>query len=440
MDNPVEVIPNLDEETAHLWDGGIIEFEKKGGFSQGLKWTNDKNTKPALDLESYLPKFSEIQELNVKTQYIVQMILVNQAVIVLHAPGGAFKTWLALKLGTQIAKGLPFAGLKTHQIPVYYADYENPFSLICDRAKILGPSDMRLWHNSNEIPPPRLDSREWSLFKALTPGLLIIDTLRSSQLLDTNSDRDMAIVMTRMKELRELGFTVLILHHTPKINDKIYKGATAISDLADCVLSLERVREVGSDRTVDDEEADENCPFRLSSRKTRFEPCSIYLRFDPSEIFIPADNPDFKTLDTLRQILSDSNGDGLNQTKFFEAVKELGIKRSKFRRLLKKGEGEYWEKLPISYHNSLVYRAIFPVSKSVVQGDSDNCQKEIPKVIENIELFSCPEGKKTSEISGSSGSCSVVSPFIRVNNRQLTELQEQDNCQEPITEEEDEGE
>ncbi len=438
MDEIIETVPDMDEETAHLWDVGIIEFQKKGGFSESLKRIKNKDTKP-LDLEAYLPKFSEIQNLKIEIEYVVEKTVVKEAVSVLHAPGGGFKTWLALKMGTSVAKGDAFAGLKTQQMPVYYCDYENPISLICDRAKMVGPSDMKLWHNSNQIPPPRLDSREWILYKALTPGLLIIDTLRSSQLLGTNSDRDMAIIMNRMKELRELGFTILILHHTPKINDKIYKGATAISDLADCVLSLERVREVGSDRTVDDEEAD-GCPFRLSSKKTRFEPSSIYLKFDPIEGFIPAENPDFNTLDQLRQILSDSNKDGLNQTQFFKAIKELGIKRSKFQKLLKKGEGEYWEKLSTSYKNSVAYRAIFPVVRSVAHNVSNNYQKQIIQGIENIELPSCQEGEKTSEASESVVSCPVVVPFIEGTNRQLTGLLEKDNCQEFISEEEDEGE
>lgn len=437
MDNPIEVIPDMDEETARLWETGIIEFQKKGGFAESLKGIKNKGVEP-LDLEAYLPKFSEIQNLNIQVEYVVEGILVKEAVSILHAPGGGFKTWLALQVGTQVAKGYAFAGLKTQQMPVYYSDYENPISLICDRAKMVGPSDMKLWHNSNQIPPPRLDSREWILYKALTPGLIIIDTLRSSQLLDTNSDRDMAIIMNRMKELRELGFTILLLHHTPKINDKIYKGATAISDLADCVLSLERVREVGSDRTVDDEEA-EGCPFRLSSKKTRFEPSSIYLKFDPIEGFIPADNPDINTLDQLRQILSDTGEDGLNQTQFFKAVKELGIKRSKFQRLLKKGAGEYWEKLPTSYKNSVAYRAIFPVSQSVAQSVSNNYQNQIVQRIKNIELPVAKVGEKTSEASGVNGSCPVVVPFIEGTNRQLNRQPGQDNCQDLI-EEMDEGE
>lgn len=434
MDPEIE----MDKETSDLWNGEFKKFEGEGGFQKLLR--NVPGDPVALDLYEYLPKFSEIQNLNIKTEYVVEGIIVKEAVTDLCAPGGGFKTWLAMQLGTQVVKGQDFAGRKTQQMPAYYADYENPFSLDCDRAKIVGPSEMRLWHTSNVIPPPRLDSEEWILYKALPPGLLIIDTLRSGQLLDTNSDRDMAIIMNRMKELRELGFTVIILHHTPKINDRIYKGSTAISDLADCVLLLERVREVGSDRTVDDEEA-EGCPFRLSSKKTRFEPCSIYLKFDPIEGFIPAENPDLNTLDQLRQILSDSNEEGLNQTQFFKAIKELEIKRSKFRRLLKKGEGEYWEKLPnLSYHNSLVYKAIFPVSRSVVQDTSNNCQKQTTQTIKNIDLFSCPEGEKTSEISGGSSDLSTCFTLYKGKQETTNRLQEQDNCQEFISEEEDEGE
>ena len=46
--------------------------------------------------------------------------------------------------------------------------------------------------------------------------------------------------MERLKQLKDMGFAILLLHHTPKGNENTYKGSTAFLDLCDHVLGLER--------------------------------------------------------------------------------------------------------------------------------------------------------------------------------------------------------
>ena len=87
--------------------------------------------------------------------------------------------------------------------------------------------------------------------------MIIFDTLRSAQSKDENNSQDMAFIMGRLKELRDLGFTVLILHPTPKSNERTYKGSTAIIDLCDQALGLYRVKSGTSNEIVDDDDNDE---------------------------------------------------------------------------------------------------------------------------------------------------------------------------------------
>lgn len=76
----------------------------------------------------------------------------------------------------------------------------------------------------------------------LPPGsLLVFDTLRASQSRDENDSQQMASIMMKLKILRDSGFTILLIHHTPKGNDNIYKGSTAIFDLSDHVLSFHTI-------------------------------------------------------------------------------------------------------------------------------------------------------------------------------------------------------
>jgi hypothetical protein len=268
---------------------------------------------------------------------------------------------------------------------------------------------MKVWHLSNSLLPPRLDSKEdWKLYKALFPGLLIIDTLRSAQLLDENSSKDMALIMNRLKELREFGHTILLIHHAPKANERTYKGSTAISDLSDHCLVLERVREVGSEETVDDDE-DNDLPLRLGVRgKTRFAASSIFLRFDPLIGFIPAKNPTDELLSTLQNLLEDRE---LNQTEFFKLAKDaVQINRRKFLSLLRKGEGRFWTKIKSPWKNQTVYCP-------VVHNEN---QLSDSQLFENTELSSCPNGKRTTEPTASYTSCNSCPPPLGGTTEQRT--------------------
>jgi hypothetical protein len=194
------------------------------------------------------------------------------------------------------------------------------------------------------LKPPRLDSEPWNLYKTLpSSSLLIYDTLRASQSRDENDSQHMAFIMQRLKELRDMGFTILLLHHTPKGNDRTYKGSTAILDLADHVLSLHKVRKNNPDGGEIEDEDEQDCLYRLGMRgKTRYEPFHIFMAFDKTKGFVKALDPDTEDLEAIQDILKERGI--LNQGQIFDAVKEeLDIKsKGKLVNLLKKGEGKFW--------------------------------------------------------------------------------------------------
>ena len=92
-----------------------------------------------------------------------------------------------------------------------------------------------------------------------------------------------AIVMGRLKEIREQGFTILILHHTIKSDDKIAKGSTGWYDLADHTLSVNRTKNpIRSMQNERRRAAPELFLTLKVGKKTRFEPFpQIDLRLDP---------------------------------------------------------------------------------------------------------------------------------------------------------------
>ncbi len=227
------------------------------------------------------------------------------------------------------------------------------------REKIGVAAGFWYWHLACPTGPRKLDEDTWIDYKALPPGLLIFDTLRASHNGDENSSKDMAMVLSRLKELRETGFTIVVLHHTPKGNDGTYKGSTAILDLADHVLSLERQGK------TEDEEFNPDSIFKFGCRiKTRFEPHSVFLSFDPAHGFTTKDDPDDETMKIMANILKREDRP-LKQKEFKKILEEkLEMKKARIFKLLKKGAGVFWKVERGEKDNTLLYSGLlsgFPV-------------------------------------------------------------------------------
>jgi hypothetical protein len=98
---------------------------EKGGFSSLLK--NSPAGPQVLDLNTYLPTLTRIGKLDIKVEWVVDGVIPALCITTLTAPGGVFKTYVCLQLGTCVESGRPFIGLKTQKMPVYYVDFENPW-------------------------------------------------------------------------------------------------------------------------------------------------------------------------------------------------------------------------------------------------------------------------------------------------------------------------
>ena len=363
---------------------------------------------------SYLKKGSDLRQLDISIEWIVDKLLPKESVTLLHGRGGIGKTWISLILADAISRGLPFMGLDCQKIDCIFIDFENSLPVLIDRIRKANIDEVFFWHNTNEVlKPPRLDSEPWNLYKTLpSSSLLIYDTLRASQSRDENDSQHMAFIMQRLKELRDKGFTILLLHHTPKGNDRTYKGSTAILDLADHVLSLHKVRKNNPEGGEIEDEDEQDCLYRLGMRgKTRYEPFHIFMAFDKTKGFVKALDPDTEDLEAIQDILKERGI--LNQGQIFDAVKEeLDIKsKGKLVNLLKKGEGKFWKSRKEG--RAFYYEALSTVQLSAPyipqNGQINSSPEELskksrtdspsdtPQTVDSSQVSKCPDSSQTIE-------------------------------------------
>jgi len=319
---------------------------------QRSKPKQEDQTKIVTSEELYLTleSWNYIRSLNIQVEWLVDRLIPKGAITILFGKGGIGKTWLSLDIARCVGDGSPFHGYIVTKTPVIFIDFENPLAVLNARTQKLGNcSNVFFWRANNEkLKAPKLDNQSWELYKSLPQGsLLIFDTLRASQGKDENASDDMGLVLGRLKELRDMGFTIILLHHTPRNSDKVPKGSTAIVDLADHVLGLTLVKKTkGGEEIVvedkDDEANDDKAIYRFGVRdKTRFEPYHVYLTLNPDRGFELAPDPQEDTLEEMYKILNKSGT--LTKTAFAECCKGIGMGINRLRKLIDLGQGRYWD-------------------------------------------------------------------------------------------------
>jgi hypothetical protein len=316
---------------------GLDDFLVQFGISEFWDLPRDEiKTDPYERLN--LPSSLEISRLDIKVVYLVHNLIPKESITLLHSIGGVGKTYLMYALGKAVADGEPFFGLDVTKDNVFYIDFENPLPEISDRMKKIGGSEnFKIWHLAHDPMPIRFDDDSYEIYKTFPPGLFIIDSLRSSHLMEENSSKDAAFVMARIKEIRALGNTFILIHHENKLGG--YRGSTAWFDLSDHILKFSRVKKIGSDEDTDEDNFD--LPIRLGlGGKSRFSSAMelkpMFFKFENNQL-CQAGDPNDETLEKMATLLNPSTPP--TQAEFQKLVKDnLDIGKDKFRNLLKMGE------------------------------------------------------------------------------------------------------
>jgi hypothetical protein len=352
-----------------------------------------------LSLWDTLPSGTDLQAMDVHVEWLVDGLIPKQSVTTLAGKGGTGKTYLLMSLMDAVTKGEPFLGLPTCQMDAVLVDFENSLPVDVERARALNITKAKFWHNGMDPKPPRIDSPEYTLYMTIPPCLMIFDSLRAAQSGDENSSKDMTLAMNRYKELRDYGHHVIIIQHTQKANERMFRGSMAISDQADHPLYFYPVRSIKSDEAVEDANFDE-LPFYLgTTEKTRYNHFKVYIKRAGNGRFVVAEDPRFEKIYAIAELCQGQTE--LKKEKVIELInQELGYGKGITRKLLDDKEGKKYWTVTQGNKNSQLF-SFYPLykggrteeQKSASYSDIQSTSKENNnKVINNTELFSYSGG------------------------------------------------
>jgi KaiC/GvpD/RAD55 family RecA-like ATPase len=189
-------------------------------------------------------------------EWIVEGLLTTQALAMIYGWRGLGKTWLSLSMAVAVGSGEAFLKWDSAQKRrVLYVDGEMPAADLQARARqmvggregvLLDLISSEFFYQSERcgfvLNNIEHQGRFLALLAALDaedrrPAVLIFDNISSmSSGVDENDNSAMDSLLAFMRELRHLGYTVILIHHAGKGGDQ--RGASRREDLLDVVIRL----------------------------------------------------------------------------------------------------------------------------------------------------------------------------------------------------------
>jgi len=293
-----------------------------------------------------IPGIAEVP--NEPVSWRVEGLIPADAITLIAAEPGGYKTWLALILSARVSAGGTFLGRKCTRANVLYLDKENPASVVTKRKEILGIEPLetlKYWGSWAEDQPPSIgDARLLEVARQRKP-VIIFDSFIRFHSADENAASEIALVMPHLRALAHAGATIVLLHHRGKEEVSKYRGSSDILAGVDMAFSVSQDRQA---RLI-----------HVRVIKSRFtQEFSLSLRpdFDESGDFVVTEAPSVarerEEVDRLRQIIASEPG--LAQQQITE---KCGLAKGRARRLLLRYQGKWWRVEP-GEHNSKHYYAL----------------------------------------------------------------------------------
>lgn len=166
-------------------------------------------------------------------EFLIEGFLPEELITMIYSAGGSGKSFLSFA----IAKRMCELGKK-----VFYLDFDNPVSVLkerhIDKLLIEKYENLRyIQRSSLQIPPFDLVMHlEASAIKGMYKDcVFFLDSLIN--FCDLFNDNRLMRLFDALKNMREAGATIIVLHHANK-DGKNYQGSTCIRNAIDCMYKL----------------------------------------------------------------------------------------------------------------------------------------------------------------------------------------------------------
>jgi AAA domain len=197
---------------------------------------------PQLDSEvEQMLKNASLTSDNLKeeVEYLIDDMLVKNSITMLFSKAGQGKSYFVLCICLML--------LDEKKIRrVIYLDFDNPTVTLKNRKLdeiIDNYGEQILYVHSSKACRPSDFLETLSSVEAkdsLKDSLVVIDSIRDfTSGKDINTDKDIIPLMSKLKALRDMGSTVIFLHHSKKSSEfNEYKGSSSFIDSIDCAYGL----------------------------------------------------------------------------------------------------------------------------------------------------------------------------------------------------------
>lgn len=166
-------------------------------------------------------------------EFLIDGFLASELITMIYATGGSGKTFLSLSIAKELCK---------LNKKLYYLDFDNPVSVLKDRHvdELLINKFSNLKYIQRSSLQMQADDLIFELERsaiknAYSDCIFILDSLVN--FCDLFNDNRLMRLFDALKNMREAGATIIVLHHSNK-DGKNYQGSTCIKNAIDCMYKL----------------------------------------------------------------------------------------------------------------------------------------------------------------------------------------------------------
>ena len=186
-------------------------------------------------------------DLHEEVEFLIKDLIPKKMITMFYADGGMGKTWFSYAIAAYLCK---------HSFEtVYYLDFDNPIVTLKERKidELLIDKYPRLnYLQRSKVELTPLELIEGLSNKATAHAYnnmtFLIDSIRDVD--DINDDKKAMRVMGLLKNIREAGGTVILVHHANK-DGKNYQGSNNIKNSLDCMFKLTKLPSANSCLSVE---------------------------------------------------------------------------------------------------------------------------------------------------------------------------------------------